>query len=160
MDPTKKELYTAKRDSGVDMTTDGAILETFTEIKTDNDTNWMLVSLIGSSPKVQFNAKGSSVDGFISAISDDDAFYGVIRVQIAHHAVECTKFIQVFFMGDNVGGMKRGKHSMFKSGVFNVLDGCHGEIVLDGGAGSVSRESIVTAIAATNRINSADVSLV
>lgn len=160
MDPTKKELYTAKRESGVDMSTDAAILTTFDQLKSsDNDTNWLLISMVGNTPKMQLKSKGSSVDEFIAAFSDDDAFYGVIRVQIADHGVSCVKFMHVFYVGENVGGMKRGKHSLFRSGVFASLEGCHGEIVLEG-FGSISKESIIGAIAATNRIAAADVSFI
>lgn len=161
MDPTKQELYTAKRESGVDMTTDVAIMETFIEIKSEtNSTNWMLISLVGKSPKVQFHCKGENVDEVIAALSDDHAFYGVLKVQIAHHGVPCSKFIQVFFIGENVGGMKKGKHSLFRSGVFNTLEGCHGEIVLESASASNSRETIINAIAATNRIAASDISFI
>ena len=159
MDTTKKELYTAKRESGVDMTTDCAILETFNEIKTDNDTNWMLISLIGNTPKIQFDHKGNDIDSFISTCNDDHAYYGIIKVNIKHHNVPCVKFMQVFFMGENVGGMKRGKHSMFRSGVFNSLEGCHGEIVLEG-IESLSKDSIIHAIATTNRIDVSEISFI
>ena len=45
-----------------------------------------------------------------------------------------------------IAGIKRGKVSMFKSGVFGNLDGCHGEIFFDG-AQSVNRDAILTEIA-------------
>lgn len=157
MDPTKKELYTAKRESGVDMTSDSLILETFNEIKNGNDTNWMLISLIGNTPNIQFNNKGSSIDEFINLCDEDHAYYGIIKVNISHHNVTCVKFMQVFYIGDNIGGMKRGKHSMFRSGVFNALEGCHGEIVLEGSA-AVSQDSILKAIATSNRIDASEIS--
>lgn len=42
--------------------------------------------------------------------------------------------------------MKRGKVSMFKSGVFGGLEGCHGEITFEG-VSAVTKLAIVEEIA-------------
>lgn len=52
--------------------------------------------------------------------------------------------------------MKRGKLSMFKSGVFGALEGCHGEISFEG-ASNVTPTAVVEEIARVCKVSSAGV---
>jgi hypothetical protein len=67
----------------------------------------------------------------LALLNDDEAFFGCLRVQIKG----AVKFFSLSFMGDNLGGMKRGKASMHKSGVLNVFE-CHGSVTLEGREGA------------------------
>lgn len=123
MDPTKKELYTAKRSSGLDTSSDTKVRESILDLKSDSATNWILFKIAGSN-SLQYFASG--VGGFVelrNALSDEDIYYGVIRLKV----VEMIKFYNISYVGENVGGMKKGKASMYKSAVFSITE-AHGEL--------------------------------
>lgn len=108
MDPTKRELYTAKRASGVDMS-DPEIVSLWLELRNLNPScNWFLLHLSGPT-KVGVKSQGSGgIEELVAALSDDDVVFGAFRAQIGDH----KKSFHLYFVGDNVGGMKRGKASM------------------------------------------------
>lgn len=100
MNYEKKELYTAKRDSGVDIS-DPAITEAFAQLKADSaETKFILLSLIGNSPKTQLIGSGADIEGLSSMLTDDNGYYGVVRASVDSK----VKFFHLFFMGSDVGG--------------------------------------------------------
>ena len=141
MDPTKKELYTAKRPSGLN-TSNVDLQPAIDKLRSDEDpTNWLLLKVAGTSVVVHgFGADG--LVGFSAALNDDDAYYGVIRCTVDG----LVKFYHVYFVGQNMSGMKKGKASMYKSAIFSMVDG-QGEISCAGGMEEYSADFLVANIA-------------
>ena len=128
MDPTKKELYTAKRPSGVNLE-DPSIQSTWSELRADtSETKWLWLHL--SQPTVvSVKCSGAGdIHEMISAASDDEILFGAIRLMAGAQ----VKFFHVFFVCVNVNGMKKGKASLFESGIFQALDGAHGKFHFNG----------------------------
>mmetsp|Transcript_2369 Transcript_2369/g.3727 ORF Transcript_2369/g.3727 Transcript_2369/m.3727 type:complete len:152 (+) Transcript_2369:99-554(+) len=141
MDPTKKELYTAKRSSGVDAS-NPKLQEMIDLLKSDADpTNFLIFKVVES--KVEPHAFGmGGITQFSSCLDDDDVYYGAIRCSVGG----MVKFYHVYFVGENVGGMKKGKASMFKPTIFGMID-AQGEITCNGGMDEYSQEFIIANIA-------------
>lgn len=115
MDPTKKELYTATRPSGVNVG-DPLIFDGWSKIRSNDACNWILLQLVGPTT-VGVKATGAGgVDELISTVSDDDILFGAFRVHVAGQ----VKFYHFLFLGATASGMKKGKASMYESGIFQV----------------------------------------
>lgn len=150
MDPTKKELYDAKRSSGVD-TSDPCISSTWAAVRADEeDTNWLLLTYQEedkeprkkNSAKMKVFSSGSGgLDELLSHLDDEKVFFGCVRAVVDGG----TKFYSLSFIGDQLGGMKRGKASMHRPGVLNTFE-CHGSIMLEG-LGGASRGEVLRQIA-------------
>ena len=126
MDPTKKELYTAKRSSGVD-TSDPKILEMWERLKDDHDPiQWLLIGYTSPS-SVALIQSGERFDEMLSHMNDDECFFGALRGKVSG----ADKFFSLSFVGENVNGMKKGKASMHKSAVLNLFE-VHASIALSG----------------------------
>ena len=105
MDPAKKELYTAKRSSGVDVSSP-SIAATWAAVRSDDsDTNWML---LGYTAPNCIDVVGNGSGGFdelAELLSDDKALFGGIRAVDSGGKI---KFYFVYFVGNNLGGMAKG----------------------------------------------------
>lgn len=83
MDPTKKELYTAKRTSGINCT-DPQILDTWNLIRDDNSSvSWMLLGYADPSTIQVISSGEGSIEEFIPSLSDDAIYFGVFRAFVA-----------------------------------------------------------------------------
>jgi len=143
MNHEKKELYTAKRASGVDVS-DPAIQEAWIRLRADADTHNYLLLGFSEGVKISVKSTGSGgLDELRSNLSDDEILFGAIRV---HLSSGLSKFFHLFFVGSNVSAMKKGKSGMFKSGVLQSLEGAHGEINLTEGVDGASKDNIVSQI--------------
>ena len=130
MDTEKAELYVAKRTA--DLTIDGAVFQIWDDLRASHR-SWFLLQ-VDAAKTVTVTASGSGgVDELVAALNDDDCFFGAIRT---HEG----KFVRFFFVGSNVGGMKRGKASLWKNSVFGALEGGHGSIELPNGLDAVKEE--------------------
>ncbi len=149
MDPEKKELYTAKRASGVDVS-DPLIAETWERVRSDESPeNWMLLYL--PSPLLaSVKATGSSVEEFLANLTDEEVLFGAIRVLVD----DAVKFYHVYFVGANVNGMKRGKASIIEGGVFLAMEGTHGKLQFGYGLSEISVERIAEEIKKVSRCQS------
>ena len=89
-------------------------------------TNYCLFTYAeGSSPVICLHAVGEDgLGGLEATLSEDLVLFGGVRIQMGG-SVKFYSFIRV---GENVGGMKRGKAAMHKNAVLNVLEGVSGEI--------------------------------
>jgi hypothetical protein len=151
MNPEKKELYTAKRSSGVDVS-DPAISQAWSDLRTEGSpVSWMLMYL--SAPQVVSvkSLGGGGPAEMISNMSDDEICFGAIRALVGGQ----MRYYYVYFTGDNVNGMKKGKASMYESGIFQALDGGHGKLQF-AGMSETTEETIVQKIgllAKTNEIS-------
>ena len=140
MDPTKKELYTAKRPSGLD-TSNADLQPAIDKLRSDEDpTNWLLLKVAGTTVLVH-NLGNDGLTGFSASLKDDDAYYGVIRCTVDG----MVKFYHVYFVGQNISGMKKGKASMYKSAIFSMID-AQGEISCPNGMEEYSSEFILANI--------------
>lgn len=83
-----------------------------------------------SKNKIIFHASGGDgLVGLLSCVDEDQVYFGGIRLQVDSF----TRFYSFCRIGENVGGMKRGKVSLHKNGVLNLLEGVSGEIGWDDG---------------------------
>ena len=122
MNPSKKDLYTAKRPSGLD-TTDVAIQIAIESLRSDSDpVNWLQLKVNGTTLVPHASGTGG-LSEFISSLNEDDVYYGALRCSVDGK----TRFYHVYFVGQAVGAMKKGKASMYKSAVFSLID-AHGEV--------------------------------
>lgn len=142
MDYNKKELYTAKRSSNVNVDNPN-IASTWEQLRSDaSTTNWLLMHLIQPTV-VAVKASGSGgVSEFIRNLTNDDIYFGAIRCSVGSG----VKFIHVYFVGSDVGGMKKGKASMYESGIFQALEGAHGKIQFVNGLEEISPEKVSSQI--------------
>lgn len=117
MDPTKKELYTAKRTSGVDVSSP-AIAAAWGRVRSDeSETNWCL---LGYSAANCIDVVGSGAGGFeelLAHLCDDKALFGGLR---AINGEGKVKFYFIFFVGKNLGGMARG-NSIVLDSLFSAI---------------------------------------
>lgn len=121
MNPEKKELYTAKRSSGLDTSTDSRVEENLANFKANDDNRLIILTLDKS--KLTFHAISSSVKSLCEHHSEESIFYVALKAKICGR----MKVFVFCYIGEAVGGMARGKASMYKSAVFNLIDN-HGEI--------------------------------
>lgn len=90
MDPTKKELYGAKRSSGINCS-DPLIQTSWGMVRADDDpTTWLLLGYADPST-IQVVSSGDSIDELLAQLNDDSIFFGVFRAVIA----ESVKFFSV-----------------------------------------------------------------
>ena len=129
----------AKLSSGVDLT-DGNLAAAYEKFKVDDSIVFVLTTF--SNNKVDFVSSGASVDAMISALNEDNIFFGVLKAMVSSQ----PKVFSFSVTGENVNGMKKGKASMAKSGVLNFYD-THGNLTIFGdGASEVTREALLQKI--------------
>jgi len=140
MDPSKKELYTAKRSSGID-TSSEAVGRAYASVRDDgSDDNFLLTNVLEQ--RVELVATGSGgLEELLQHINADDIYYGFIRVTASSR----IKFVHLFIVGENVGGMKKGKASLYKNSIQALFEG-HGEVQANGNDES-TREALLGKIA-------------
>lgn len=115
--------------------------------------NWLLLSYADSTRMRVCGCGEGGLDALLGLLNDDEAFFGCLRIQIKG----AVKFFSFAFIGDNLGGMKRGKASMHKSGVLNTFE-CHGSVSSEG-LGGATREAIVRQVAQQSRVAEEDVEM-
>ena len=142
MDPTKKELYEAKRDSGIRID-DPIIIEAWQRVRSEEDpTNFLLLRYVSQRDITLLSAGHGGFDELLSKLQDDEVIFGAFRARLNG----MTKYFTIMFTGNNVGGMKKGKASLHKAGVLNFFDGSHGEITINNGTEGASRELVINEI--------------
>jgi hypothetical protein len=139
MDPTKKELYTAKRASGLN-TSDPDLLQEMQQLKCDPSHNWMLVRIVDNTA-VLHACGGGGLKAFSDHLTDDDIYYGALRCLVD----EKVKFFHVYFVGQSVSAMKKGKASLSKQAIFNLVE-AHGELSFSSGLAEYSDSLVIQAI--------------
>lgn len=140
MDPTKKELYTAKRPSGLD-TSDPAIQGLIEQLRSDEDPlNWVLFKSNGTTLAAHGAGNGGLAE-LSAALTDDEVLYGALRCKVDGK----VRFYHLYFVGQNVGALKKGKASMYKSAVFSLIE-AHGEITCTTGMEEYSEDFVLNYI--------------
>ena len=138
MNPEKAELYTAKRATLIDLETHG-IVAAWTRFRNDADpTNWVLVTIDGNTKVVHLAGSGgtSGLTGILGTVTDDDIFFGGVRVMVDNR----MKFFHLFIVGSNVSAMQKGKKIMFKNNIIGAFEGAHGEINISTGKEDLENE--------------------
>lgn len=152
MDPTKKELYTAKRPSGLDVSS-AEVKTLIDKLRSDVDnTNWLVLKISGSAELVIHSSGETGFDGLYSSLNDDDIFYGAIKCSVNGK----IKFYHIYFVGENVGGMKKGKACLYKPSVFGLID-AHGEITASTGLSEFSRDTFLSGVAKLSNVPVGDI---
>ena len=99
--------------------------------------------------KASLVAEGSGgVEDLFLNLSEADVYFGVIRVAVR----DKVKFFSVFFVGSEVGGLARGKASLYKDAIFSNFE-THGELVFQDGLPGLSLEAFCDAVKKTLRIS-------
>ena len=121
MDPTKKELYTAKRSSGLDSVSDPQVVERLKDFKFNDEHQWILFSLDNTT--LRFHAISGNISNLSSHFDESSVYYGALKAKVENK----LKVFVFTIIGEQVGGLKRGKAPLYKSAAFNLIDN-HGEI--------------------------------
>ena len=138
MNPEKAELYTAKRTTLIDLETN-LIPAAWTRFRDDADpSNWILVTIDGNTKVVHLagSGGGDGLSGILRTVTDDDIFFGGVRVSVDNR----MKFYHLFIVGSNVSAMQKGKKIMFKNNLIGAFDGAHGEINISTGTEDLENE--------------------
>jgi hypothetical protein len=115
-DGTLSELHTRSTSSGVDLS-DTALQSVWDDVKDDSsDTNWCWFTY-DNGHKTRIAPHSSGAGGFVELCSrkaDDQIMYGGLRVSLSD---TMTKFVFIYFAGEGVGAMAKGRAGMHKQGV-------------------------------------------
>lgn len=111
-----------KKSSGVNVLP--IIAKTWEEVRDDTkDISFLLATYCaGSNTDITLYKKGSGgLEECCRDLQDDIALFGGVRLSSG-------RFMHFYHCGANTKIMVKGRASMHKNGVFNVLEGCDGEI--------------------------------
>eukprot|EP00164_Ancoracysta_twista_P007141 GFYU01010091.1.p1 GENE.GFYU01010091.1~~GFYU01010091.1.p1 ORF type:complete len:149 (+),score=59.48 GFYU01010091.1:40-447(+) len=102
-----------------------AIVSTWKDIVAGT-TKWCWLMYDGPSKnKLTCAHKGDSDLGdMVSKVTDDNVYYGAFRFT----ADDRAKYAFICFVGENTGGMKKGRVSMHRNDVYNFFSGMVGDI--------------------------------
>lgn len=102
----------------------------------------VLTYAAGSNNQIVCSHAGSDgLEGLFDRIRDDDVTFGGLRVTVDG----AVKFFAFGCVGEEVGGMKRGRAALHQNAVVNALEGIHGTITAAGRA-EMSPERLVQTI--------------
>ncbi|CAN0090563.1 unnamed protein product [Laminaria digitata] len=123
-----KALHTTKRSSGVDVS-NPALADAWARVRQDSEdqTNWCAFSHAEGSNNV-LALLGSGTGGIpelCSALKESMVAYCAVRIEGAAGG-GTGRFHRILFVGEEVGGMKRGRAALQKNAVFAVLEGASG----------------------------------
>lgn len=142
MDYNKKELYTAKRSSNINVD-DESISITWDQLRSDSSSvNWLLLHLVQPIVVAVKSFGSGGITEFIHHLTNDDILFGALRCKVGGS----IKFIHIYFVGSDVGALKKGKASMYESGIFQALDGAHGKIQFVNGLEEITGAKISSEI--------------
>mmetsp|Transcript_2181 Transcript_2181/g.3145 ORF Transcript_2181/g.3145 Transcript_2181/m.3145 type:complete len:181 (+) Transcript_2181:97-639(+) len=111
-----------KRSSGVNVLP--CVAETWSQVRDDKneDVNWLIAGYASNSKTdITVIAKGpGGMDACSQSLPKDQAVFGGIRVG--------QRFVTFFYTDEGTPTMQKGRASMHKNGVLNVLEGADGEV--------------------------------
>lgn len=152
MDPTKTALYTEKRPSGLDVSSDPVLVSELEVFKSER--NWILMKIVDNK-QLCFHASGDSLfSSFIAALTDNDIYFGAIRANVSDR----VKTFHICYVGPNTGVMKKGKASLQKTAAFSVIE-AHGELPYVCEIAEITPERVISDIARLMGVQSDAVSL-
>ena len=101
MEQKDLSIANSKRSTGVDLS-DERLAQAWIDVK-ESRSSFVTVTL--NNNKVHMHSNGTSVEEMIASLTDDDAYFGVLSVNVDTR----VKFFTMYMVGSNVGGMKKGK---------------------------------------------------
>jgi Cofilin/tropomyosin-type actin-binding protein len=117
-----------KRSSGVNVLP--AVVEAWSEVRDDanKDVDWILVGYDGNSKTdMTLVEKGNGgMDAVSGKLQEGVPLFGGVRLSKG-------RFVHFLYVDEACPAMKKGRTLMYKNGVFNVLEGCDGEIEMSPG---------------------------
>jgi len=95
----------------------------------NTDVDWLIASYDNGSKKdISVLSSGNGgVATCAAALSESEPCFGGVRLASG-------RFVHFYYCAEGVSVMKKGRASMHKNGVLNVLEGCDGEVNLRPGA--------------------------
>ncbi|GAX23578.1 hypothetical protein FisN_12Hh143 [Fistulifera solaris] len=112
-----------KRSSGVNVLP--LVAETWAQVRDNHNTNvdWLLAGYDqGSKTDITVVAQGhGGLEACAAALPSDEPVFGGFRLSNG-------RFRHFYYAPESASVMKKGRASMHKNGVLNVLEGCDGEI--------------------------------
>lgn len=118
-----------KRSSGVQV--HDTVKEAWAQVRDDKnkDIDWILIGYDGDSKTdMVLVDKGKGGLKVVSQhLQEGVPLFGGVRL------TSSGRFVHFLYVDDNVPAMKKGRTLMYKNGVFNVLEGCDGEIEISPG---------------------------
>eukprot|EP00929_Paragymnodinium_shiwhaense_P110109 TRINITY_DN76818_c0_g1_i1.p1 TRINITY_DN76818_c0_g1~~TRINITY_DN76818_c0_g1_i1.p1 ORF type:complete len:141 (+),score=16.39 TRINITY_DN76818_c0_g1_i1:136-558(+) len=110
-----------KATSGLDVS-DASIAEAWAKVRLDGEPTTWLVLEYESKNKLQMKASGpGSAEDLLAVLTNDEVLFGGIRAQDG-------KFFRIMCVGEDAGGMVKGRAAAHKNAAFNALEGCVGEV--------------------------------
>lgn len=126
-----------KRSSGVHV--DNAVKDAWAEVRDDKnaDVDWILIGYDGASKtNMSLVQKGKGgLEAVSQQLQEGVPLFGGVRLSSG-------RFVHFLSLDDNVPAMKKGRTLMYKNGVFNMLEGCDGEIEMSPGLTEASMGSV------------------
>ncbi|KAG7340662.1 cofilin/tropomyosin-type actin-binding protein [Nitzschia inconspicua] len=126
-----------KRSSGV--TVDESVKEAWAQVRDDknSEVDWILIGYDGNSKTdMTLISKGKGgLETVSQQLQDGVPMFGGARLSTG-------RFVHFVHIDDNVPAMKKGRTLMYKNGVFNVLEGCDGEIEMSPGLTEATMGSV------------------
>eukprot|EP00933_Yihiella_yeosuensis_P081601 TRINITY_DN95253_c0_g1_i1.p1 TRINITY_DN95253_c0_g1~~TRINITY_DN95253_c0_g1_i1.p1 ORF type:complete len:142 (-),score=35.20 TRINITY_DN95253_c0_g1_i1:503-928(-) len=114
-----------KASSGLDVA-DAGIAEAWEKVRSDADPlTWLLLSYEGKTKLKVFSSGSGGSQELLESIVEDQVFFGGLRTKAG-------KFLCIMFMGEDVGGMAKGRAAAHKNAAFNALEGTIGEVCGNG----------------------------
>lgn len=154
MDPTKKQLYTDKRASGLVTDADAALTEAVSKFR-DGEHNWILNKIQNSKQLVLHGSGDRGFRELLTSLTDDDVYFGAIKATVGGQA----KTFHFGYVGPNTSGMKKGKATMQKNAAFSVID-AHGEIFLTCDLSDITEESLMREVSRLTATSLASIQLI
>ena len=120
----------AMRTASSGLTVDDAVAAAYADVrKDDSPTTFVLCEIVNKTTLTLLqkgeDAAGGVADAIATAVSSDD-----LKAKVVWGACRTAsgKFYGLLCIGDDVGGMAKGRATMHKNGVMNVWDGKAGEV--------------------------------
>jgi hypothetical protein len=115
-----------KRSSGVNILP--AVADAWKEVRddTNKDVDWIIIGYVdGSKTDMTLLEKGNGGLDVVSTklrVDSGEPIFGGVKL------LSKNRFVQFLYIDDSCPAMKRGRTLMYKNGVYNVLEGCDGQI--------------------------------
>jgi Cofilin/tropomyosin-type actin-binding protein len=126
-----------KRSSGVQVHDN--VKEAWAQVRDDknSDIDWILIGYDGNSKTdmILVDKGNGGLAAVSQSLQEGVPLFGGVRLANG-------RFVHFLYTDDNVPAMKKGRTLMYKNGVFNVLEGCDGEIEMSPGLTEATMGSV------------------
>ncbi|CAJ1405464.1 unnamed protein product [Effrenium voratum] len=106
--------------SGLDAS-DAGIAEAWAKVRSEAaPETWLLLEYEGKD-KLKLRAAGTERPQLLASLAEDQVVFGALRTKAG-------KFLCLMCVGEEVGGMAKGRAAAHKNAAFNALEGTSGEV--------------------------------